>query len=391
MCETMFAHRLADCRFGCKIATTGQKRNQDIMTEIAARPRARRVIHDWQYVLLFHVVAWCIYGAVYYAEVVGSQKPADYWQVVVAATISGSAVSAIMAVVYSRAQSRSLVTKVAIALVTSLAMAVAWSLIRHTFYDDWYAPEQQSRVPISVASVIHGMNALLFWSALYFVYVEYNIAKFHEFQRLLAQSLAQETQLKLLSYQLNPHFFFNTLNSIATLVLKNDTQAAHSTILKLSDFLRYTIESKPWKKVTLRQEIQCISQYLDIQKVRFQERLQVYSEIPNKILDAKIPNLLLQPIVENAIKHTVGTSAGCVQIRIRATKVDRILQVEVTNSLDAYPTNEYTSAGDGHGLFNVRERLVAYYGDKASLDAGHVSDSFSVALSIPFELTDTSQ
>ncbi|MCG8436390.1 MAG: histidine kinase [Gammaproteobacteria bacterium] len=350
-------------------------------------------VHDRRYFVLFHLLAWMVYAAVYYEEVIRYQKPADYWQIVLVAAVSGSLLCWCMALVYLRVRHRNLLVKSMTAIGASLLAALAWVAVRNIFFDYVYAPADVSRPLLDLGGVFRGVNALLFWSALYFVYDNYKIAKQNQIQTLTAQSLARDNQLKLLSYQLNPHFLFNVLNSIATMVLKHDSKAAHDTIVKLSDFLRYTLYSEPWRKVTLEQELKCAGQYLEIQMVRFQDRLQVNYDVPKELHKTKVPNLILQPIIENAIKHTITDSAGSVQIAIKAAVEGNNLKVTVLNNLPSAPPTKQDNAenSQGWGLANVRERLQAYYAGNAALEIERQAEGYGVTLFIPYEVQEAKE
>lgn len=338
------------------------------------------------YVLVFHVLAWLVYGIVYYAEV-RNDRPPDYWQVVLVATVSGSLFCGVLAVIYLRVQRRSLLAKVATALAASILMASLWAVLRNLFFDYLYAPGRTGGPLLTVGSVMHGLNALLFWSALYFFYDNYRLARESEIRSLRAESLARENQLKLLSYQLNPHFLFNVLNSIAAMSLKKDSRAAHDTTVKLAEFLRYTLDSEPWRKVSFAEELECIERYLDIQTSRFEDRLDVRFDVPAELHDARVPNLILQPLIENAIKHTIAAGAAAVRIEVSARAEDRKLLIEIENSAFEPARSVPTANGPGWGLSNVRERLGAYFGDQAAMRTSRSDDRYRVTLELPLERT----
>ena len=338
----------------------------------------------WIYVLVFHGLAWLVYGAVYYAEV-RNDRPSDYWQVVLVATLSGSVLSGLLATIYVRVRHRPLLMKVAIAFAASVLMAAAWAVLRNLFYDHVYAPGRSNAPLLTIGALMHGLNALLFWSALYFFYDNYRLARENEIRSLRAESLARENQLKLLSYQLNPHFLFNVLNSIAAMSLKNDSQSAHDTTVKLAEFLRYTLDSEPWRKVSFAEELECIGRYLDIQASRFEDRLEVRFHVPAALHEARVPNLILQPLIENAIKHTIAAGAAAVLIEVRARKSRHKLMIEVENSASGAGMPETCENGPGWGLSNVRERLHAYFGERAQMRTSASRDRYVVTLELPLE------
>ena len=165
---------------------------------------------------------------------------------------------------------------------------------------------------------------LLCWTGIYFGIKYYESLQQQREATLRAATLAQEAQLKMLRYQLNPHFLFNTLNAISTLILDNENRTANQTVMRLSEFLRYTLDQDPMKKVTLRQEIEAMNLYLTTEKLRFGERLRLEFAIEERALEALVPSLLLQPLIENAVKYAVSPSeqGGTIRVEGRARGVD---------------------------------------------------------------------
>jgi signal transduction histidine kinase len=172
-----------------------------------------------------------------------------------------------------------------------------------------------------------------------------------------------ETRLQLLNMQLQPHFLFNTLNTIAELV-HDDPESADRMIAGLSELLRKTLDLGEAQDVTLDEELRVLDLYLDIQRIRFGERLQVLLDVPGDARAARVPPLLLQPLVENSIRHGLAASTSAGRIEIRARRAQRRLTIDIVDdgeSIDA-------AAPRGIGLSNVRARLEALYGDAFSLE-----------------------
>src|SRR5207342_1219369 len=147
---------------------------------------------------------------------------------------------------------------------------------------------------------------LLCWTGLYFGIKYYESLQLQREATLRAATLAQEAQLKMLRYQLNPHFLFNTLNAISTLILDGENRTANQAVMRLSEFLRYTLDQDPMKKVTLRQELDALNLYLGIEKLRFGDRLRLEFDVDERAESALVPSLLLQPLVENAMKYAIA-------------------------------------------------------------------------------------
>ncbi len=178
---------------------------------------------------------------------------------------------------------------------------------------------------------------------------------------------AQAAELRALRYQVNPHFLFNTLNSLSALVLTDRKEKAEAMIMNLSNFYRTSLSGDPSEDVTLAEEVALQRLYLDIEAVRFPERLRVDIDLPDALADTPVPGLILQPLVENAVKHGISRTTDPVTISIIASARAGQLEVTVSNSAGA---DQRPATGHGIGLANVRDRLAARFGDKAGLEAG---------------------
>lgn len=175
-----------------------------------------------------------------------------------------------------------------------------------------------------------------------------------------------KAQLSALRRQLEPHFLFNALNSIAGLIRENRNDAAVDMIAGLSDFLRHVVEDSNRQEVQLEEEIEHTQKYLEIQKVRFAERLALTVEIPSELLRSRVPSLILQPMVENAVKHGIARRAQGGEIRITAFRSNGMLTLKVYNDGPGLAT-DYENTSSGVGISNARARLRGLYGDSFEL------------------------
>ena len=211
----------------------------------------------------------------------------------------------------------------------------------------------------------NGYFFFIAWAALYLA-LSY-AAEVGKLERRTAtlRAAAQSAELRALRYQVNPHFLFNTLNSLSSLVLGGKREQAEQMIINLATFFRTSLTGDPTEDVRLSEEINLQRLYLDIERVRFPDRLLVAIDVPDKLLTACIPGLILQPLVENAVKHAVARSSRAVTIRISAHQIAAGLAITVAD--DGAPVDpEWVEAGTGVGLRNVRDRLRARYGDAAA-------------------------
>ena len=205
-----------------------------------------------------------------------------------------------------------------------------------------------------------------------------------------AESAAQAAQVRALRYQVNPHFLFNTLNSLSSLVMTGRVDRAENMLLALSTFFRTSLSLDPSADVSLAEEIDLQRLYLDIEMARFPDRLTVEIDVPPELAQARLPALLLQPIVENAIKYGVSKSRKAVIIRIDARHAENHRMVlEISNRLKHGGKDELPAAtheGTGLGLANVCQRLEARWGTRASCRYGPMSGGgYKVALTMPVE------
>ena len=256
----------------------------------------------------------------------------------------------------------------------------------------------QNAVPgITLAGVVGSLflnfTVLAGWSALYYAINFYIVVEkqIDEMRDLDVQ--ASQAQLAMLRYQLNPHFLFNTLNSISTLVLLKETQRANAMLSRLSSFLRYTLANEPTAHVTVLQEIETLKLYLEIEKMRFEDRLRPVWDIDPRAEKARLPSLLLQPLVENAIKYAVTPQEEGAEICVRVRLAGERVQIGVSDTGPGLnEARQAPSLSTGVGLANIRERLVQSFGaDQRFETRSTPAGGFSVEIEIPFQLEDVNR
>jgi hypothetical protein len=228
------------------------------------------------------------------------------------------------------------------------------------------------------------------WSAFYLANQAQAEALGAERRLADAESAAQAAQVRALRYQVNPHFLFNTLNSLSSLVMTGRSDRAETMLLALSTFFRSSLSLDPGADVTLAEEIDLQRLYLDIEKARFPDRLHVEIDVPQELEQARLPALLLQPLVENAIKYGVSKSRKAVVVRIEAkTMLDGRMLLEISNRLKHGGKEDLPAAtheGTGLGLSNVCQRLEARWGTRASCRYGPMTaGGYKVSLTMPVE------
>jgi LytS/YehU family sensor histidine kinase len=207
------------------------------------------------------------------------------------------------------------------------------------------------------------------------------------FQRTETARLNEQlskAQLNALRRQIEPHFLFNTLNAIAGLVREKRNDAAVDMIAGLSDFLRRVVEDSDRQEVPLAEELEFTQKYLDIQKVRFADRLQISVDVPGDLLDAQVPSLILQPMVENAVKHGIAKRVQGGAIRIAAVRSNGTITLSVYNDGPSVALG-WESANTGVGISNVRTRLQSLYGSKFEMNLTNEElGGVKASVSLPF-------
>ena len=272
--------------------------------------------------------------------------------------------------------------RMVVVLGAAILVALAWAALRLTLF--MLMTGERGLWPDFGGWLFPSMFVFFTWAALYHGIKYYQmlqrereaLLRIESLQRQEAFKLAQveadarNAQLALLRYQLNPHFLFNTLNSVNALVSKGDAGKATKMINKLSEFFRHSLRAEPETEVTVAEEIATTELYLDIEKTRFADRLTVEIRIAESAKSRLVPSMILQPLVENALKHAIGVSENGGQIRILASEADSgALQVRVE---DSGPEGSDLQAdqrppGASVGLDNTRARLHAFYGDGGRL------------------------
>ena len=288
------------------------------------------------------------------------------------------------------------------AIPATLAMAIAMAAMKTEIFSYLFGTGWMDTRGAPFGSTNHlllllpDVQANLFllgsWAGFYFG-INYYLNLRNEMERVvLSARLADQAQLKMLRYQLNPHFLFNTLNAISTLVLVQDGKQANKMISQLSAFLRFSLDSDPLQKTTLAEEVRAIELYLDIERTRFGDRLKLTVDIGDELLDARVPSLILQPAIENAIKYAIAQMETGGEISIVGMRDGDFIKLEVCdNGPDAPrdPNDLLRNAKTGVGLVNMRDRLTYLYQDRAQFKLHRRDpDGLCVRLRFPFETTD---
>ncbi|WP_282945789.1 MULTISPECIES: histidine kinase [unclassified Sphingopyxis] len=258
---------------------------------------------------------------------------------------------------------------------------------------------QGSKRSLSVSAQAVNNFAIMVWqfgllAAAYAMLEAYRVAqdRLHQLadarqQAIEAEGAATAARLAALRYQLNPHFLFNTMNSISSLVVTRRNREAEEMLARLSEFLRATLAGDPNELVSIDAELSTLQTYLEVESLRFGDRLAVEVNCPPELREALLPGFLLQPLVENAIKHGVAPSRHPVNLRI-AVRAETPHRLSIAVSDDASRVGDSKrGTGTGVGHANVRERLRVLYGSEAALDAGTRDDGYTAAICLPLTMS----
>jgi signal transduction histidine kinase len=314
------------------------------------------------------------------------------------ATITGFSISLLLSVAYRQLiNRRPLVTWGVTALVFPFAVAL------NAFIDAWVISLYRAESDASFAQLFIGvfyLDATLLgaWTALYYAINFFLQVEEQNDQLIQLENQATSAQLAMLRYQLNPHFLFNTLNSISTLVLLKQTEPANAMLSRLSSFLRYTLINQPGGRVTVAQEVETLKLYLDIERMRFEERLRTTFNIDPATESALLPSLLLQPLVENAIKYAVSPQESGAEITITTQLIGQNLRITVSDTGPGLQSSSGSNrvsgvsfdggepVSTGVGLANIRDRLSQAYGEQHRFETIDPPDGgFAVVIELPVE------
>jgi len=304
-------------------------------------------------------------------------------------TATGYSLTLLMASLYRRIIRMKPIWTLVLSLATVLVAAGTFSIIETWSVATFLKPEFRPEGVQYLGAILLDFALLTAWTALYyginyFLLLEDQI-RAHE----KLESQASSAQLAMLRYQLNPHFLFNTLNSISTLVLLKQTERANAMLARLSSFLRYTLVNEPTAKVTLAQEVETLKLYLEIEKMRFEDRLRPRFRIEPDTIGARLPSLLLQPLIENAIKYAVTPAENGADIWITASREGQAVRIEVADNGNDDEADVAASPSTGVGLANIRDRLSQAYGAAHRFETRkNERGGFSVIIDIPYETGD---
>ena len=227
--------------------------------------------------------------------------------------------------------------------------------------------------------IVQGYLGYVIAVLFYYVLIFYQTNKENQEREESFKSLLRDAELKSLKSQINPHFLFNSLNSISSFTMF-DPEKAQAMIIKLSDYLRFSLQFKPDDTIAFEKEIENIQRYLDIEKIRFGKRLAMTFDIAENCNSVLVPTMILQPLFENAIKYGVHENTGETRIEVKARKESNYITFSISNNFDP---DSVASRGQGIGLSNIKERMNLQYGSSELVHIQNSDSNFTVTLLFP--------
>lgn len=337
------------------------------------------------------VGGWVAYFTLGYLQAIAYGKPPGYWIVPLTAAGTGFIATLglrhLLRACWQLTPGQLTAVMVLPMLAASAVMNLTTRAVMLRFCHDCAPANRMEFLAYSFAYIY----VVIAWVGLYLGIKYYRQLQRETERALAARSMAHQAQLKMLRYQLNPHFLFNTLNAISTLILDRDNATANRMVQGLSSFLRHSLDNDPMQRVTLRQELDALTLYLDIEKIRFAERLRIETAIDEDCWRALLPSLLLQPLVENAIKYAVAKQIAGGLLRIEAERDGEQLVLRVIDDGPGCSALEggQLPPGKGVGLRNTRERLHVLYGDASDFSVRNRERGIEVTLRLPFDTSQT--
>lgn len=305
-------------------------------------------------------------------------------------TATGYSLTLLLASLFRRLIKMQPIWTLALSLTAVVLASAAFSVIETWSYATFLKPSSTPAGVALLSPILLDFSLLAAWTALYYGINYFLLLEEQIDQRERLEHQASSAQLAMLRYQLNPHFLFNTLNSISTLVLLKQTERANAMLARLSSFLRYTLVNEPTAKVTLAQEVETLKLYLEIEKMRFEYRLRPHFKVEPDTIGARLPSLLLQPLIENAIKYAVTPAENGADIWITAAREGQAVRIEVADNGDGTGAEIAASPSTGVGLANIRDRLSQGYGALHRFETRkNERGGFSVIIEIPYETGET--
>jgi hypothetical protein len=342
---------------------------------------------------ILNLSGWAGYAVLnWLMGIAAHDKPMDYIGPSLMYAIGGLAITYGLRAIYKTAWDKRPTLNLLISGSGAIIAAVLFAGFKSFTYVHFYEGFRLGTLPLTEYFYSWELTLSLYvigtWSGLYFGIKYYRMVQQQREQVLKATNTAHQAQLRTLRYQLNPHFLFNTLNAISTLVLESENETADKMVTRLSAFLRHTLDRDPMQKVTLREEVDALDLYLGLEQLRFDDRLEINLEIEKPAFRSLVPSMILQPLIENSVRHatTVSEAGGTITIAGKVEDDMLCLSVADTGPGMPDPAKALTQGEIGVGLTNTRERLQVLYGETHRFSVNNMQPhGLKVEICIPLE------
>ena len=340
------------------------------------------------------IAGWLAFGAARALNLYADGEDLIFQVTVAASVISGFIITVLMRLIYRKLRKSEVPASTMILSVISCIVVAALIL---SAIDTWIVLQtffiSANLYEFLAGRALYDVFVLMIWTGAYFIANYHFLLLEQKEMYLQAVAEAHKSQLQMLRYQINPHFLFNTLNAISTLVLDKQTKEANGMLTKLSAFLRFSLVNQPEQKITIDEEVYALWLYLDIEKVRFEERLVLDFNINENAKKALIPSLLLQPLVENAIKYAIAPMENGGTISLHVMRNDDRLDITLSDTgpgiSDEPKQHKFNESSSGVGLANTKNRLKQLYPKDHTISVENRDQGgLEIKINIPFELNE---
>ncbi len=340
------------------------------------------------------IAGWLAFGAARALSLYADGEDFIFQITVATSVVSGFIITVLMRLIYRKLRNSDIpASTLILSVITCIVVAAlilsaidTW-IVLQTFFIDVQLYE------FLAGRALYDVFVLMIWTSAYFIANYHFLLLEQKEMYLQAVAEAHKSQLQMLRYQINPHFLFNTLNAISTLVLDKQTKEANGMLTKLSAFLRFSLVNQPEQKITIDEEVYALWLYLDIEKVRFEERLTIDFDIADDAKKALIPSLLLQPLVENAVKYAIAPMEDGGTISLNVHRAWDRLKIKMTDTgpglSDTPRAHKFNENSSGVGLANTKNRLFQLYGTNHKIAIENRKEGgLEINIEIPFETSE---
>jgi signal transduction histidine kinase len=303
-------------------------------------------------------------------------------------TVFGFITSIFVAKWFLHHKNKTSVIQILNAIFTTILVSIVWTQFKWHSLMFFYDTLGRSMTLFNLGTwTMASITWFSMWTALFFAAMSFYESSEQKRKVVSAEIRAKTAQLQMLQSQLNPHFMFNSINAVCTEILKKNNTSALTMLENLSFLLRYSLYSDPKKLITIEEELHLLEVYIQVEASRFKDRLQVEVDCEKSLKQCYLPPLLLQPLVENSIKHGVRDESEVLQIKVKLEKIEQNVKIEITDNGGGIDTTKVSPTNEAIGIKNCQERLFLIFGDAASFNLKNIENGLKVNVLVPYTYT----